>query len=373
MSLEKKTISNMRLYSNSPDTHTDISIISEPHSHDVLFGRGSDVARHIGNMFLRQLIIPRKTQFQTNGRDARKRLAYRIYSEVKELDPPGRFLLRPSPSQESGWVEVTEDKAIVKICQTLRDECRKTRSKIKADMPASSKVLDRTNINFLSSLLSSNQTHTNFLALGTISKSENKLSDNAFSKFKSNLKKRTKLNKLLNESAHDNLSSDLRLDPCDSLSKHCVNKYGKFHHHISLLRNNVISASDRLSEKTNDSEHNLMRIDAKPDFICSDTDNLCTLNKNKNSKYGGRKLRTVPTSDHKANHDVHKSCIMTLSCIGRSFLGSSNEHGEETRRIFKDLAELQENDECERAALYLPCIIGCLCQRIADLENDQLE
>lgn len=101
-----------------------MSLISEPHCHDYLFGHGNEMSRHVGNLFVRQFIIPISMPYETNLRDARKRLAYKIYEDMYELDPPGRFLSRSPSFEEPGWIEVDEKDAIYKICRIL-DKYRK--------------------------------------------------------------------------------------------------------------------------------------------------------------------------------------------------------------------------------------------------------
>ena len=66
-----------------------------------------------------------KLEYRSNTWDARKRVAYKVYAKVKGADPPGQFLIR----NKQGWVEVTKDKTIIKISQSLSDEWRKPLSK----------------------------------------------------------------------------------------------------------------------------------------------------------------------------------------------------------------------------------------------------
>jgi len=99
--------------SNLAESDCSASIIIEPHSHDVLFGRGNQCTQHPGNVLLRQLLLPRKNLFVSSSPDARKRLVYQVYAELRQLDPPPRFLTRQSSS--NSWIQVSEEKAIMKM------------------------------------------------------------------------------------------------------------------------------------------------------------------------------------------------------------------------------------------------------------------
>ena len=75
-------------------------------------------------MFFHQLIVEGKSQYRGNVRGEKTKLAHRIYAKVKGVDPPGRFLMRDS-KRPGLWIEVSEEKAILKICQSLSDERRR--------------------------------------------------------------------------------------------------------------------------------------------------------------------------------------------------------------------------------------------------------
>ena len=59
---------------------------------------------------------------------------------------------------------------------------------------------------------------------------------------------------------------------------------------------------------------------------------------------------------------------LALQKIGQSFVFNDVEYEEESHEAFKQLAELRQDEE--HAELYLPSIIGNLCRRIHDLENN---
>jgi len=88
------------------------------------------------------LIKTCKLEYWGNTRDARKRVAYKVYAEVKGANPPSRFLIR----DKQGWVEVTKDKTIIKISQSLSNKWRKPPSKRAIYSSLSGKVNEKDNI-----------------------------------------------------------------------------------------------------------------------------------------------------------------------------------------------------------------------------------
>lgn len=104
------------------------------HDHDVLSGRGAFVNGHIGNLNFRKLCLVRKTDFDAGNYSEKRNLATEVFNQIKSLDPPGRFLKRAAKtddttegSMEGEWVELSEDKAIHKACQVMRDIARPDR------------------------------------------------------------------------------------------------------------------------------------------------------------------------------------------------------------------------------------------------------
>jgi hypothetical protein len=115
------------------------------HDHDILCGRGAFVNGHIGNARLRDLAHARKTQFDSGNYTEKRTLAMEVVTIIRSLDPPGRFLKRVDPSKasatpanikptedknqpdepdrtlEAGWEELSDEKAIHKACQVMRD------------------------------------------------------------------------------------------------------------------------------------------------------------------------------------------------------------------------------------------------------------
>jgi hypothetical protein len=120
------------------------------HDHDILCGRGAFVNGHIGNARLRDLAHARKNQFDSGNYTEKRTLAMEVVTIIRSLDPPGRFLKRADPSKtsvaataaaaaatkaaedknqseepgrtlEAGWEELSDEKAIHKACQVMRD------------------------------------------------------------------------------------------------------------------------------------------------------------------------------------------------------------------------------------------------------------
>jgi hypothetical protein len=113
------------------------------HDHDILCGRGAFVNGHIGNARLRDLAHARKTQFDGGNYTEKRTLAMEVVTIIRSLEPPGRFLKRVDPSKasatptskvedknpadeagrtlEAGWEELSDEKAIHKACQVMRD------------------------------------------------------------------------------------------------------------------------------------------------------------------------------------------------------------------------------------------------------------
>ena len=98
------------------------------HDHDVLAGRGVNIALHPGNQRLRTLVTTRADDSFCTSYSAteKKAVAEEIVRHIKQLDPPGRFLKRDGRGQVSRglsgpWEELTERDAVKKVCQALRD------------------------------------------------------------------------------------------------------------------------------------------------------------------------------------------------------------------------------------------------------------
>lgn len=102
--------------------------------HDVLSGRGVNIAHHPGNERFRTLVTTRADESYCTAYSAseKKAVAEEIIKHIKGLDPPGRFLRRDGRGQSSRglsgpWEELSERDAIKKTCQALRDCNREDR------------------------------------------------------------------------------------------------------------------------------------------------------------------------------------------------------------------------------------------------------
>mmetsp|Transcript_10306 Transcript_10306/g.30182 ORF Transcript_10306/g.30182 Transcript_10306/m.30182 type:complete len:430 (-) Transcript_10306:424-1713(-) len=98
------------------------------HDHDVLSGRGVNIAQHPGNERFRSLINTMYNEKYCSDftTEEKKALALKIIKHIKSLDPPGRFLKRDGVSQssrglEGPWEELTEKECLKKATQALRD------------------------------------------------------------------------------------------------------------------------------------------------------------------------------------------------------------------------------------------------------------
>mmetsp|Transcript_31508 Transcript_31508/g.44725 ORF Transcript_31508/g.44725 Transcript_31508/m.44725 type:complete len:185 (+) Transcript_31508:61-615(+) len=90
--------------------------------------------------------MERKPQFDNGNYSEKRTLATEIVSEIRSLNPPGRFLKRvkitgDGPRRpEDEWEELSDDKAIHKACQVMRDinrpdreEKKRTRGKVEEE------------------------------------------------------------------------------------------------------------------------------------------------------------------------------------------------------------------------------------------------
>lgn len=106
-----------------------------PGPHDVLLGRGGGTNNHTGNIKFRQMVGEHKVQYFAASKVQKPQVARLVVKKWRELDPPGRFLIRkdepkknsPSTSgarnasNEGVWYEVGDKKAREKASQCLRE------------------------------------------------------------------------------------------------------------------------------------------------------------------------------------------------------------------------------------------------------------
>ena len=97
--------------------------IRSPHVHDVLCGRGGGINSHVGNRIFRDWVAERRLDYNLASTKADKaRVAKEVMNRVTIQTPPGRFLQRdPTGGIGSWWIEITEEKAMAKTSQALRE------------------------------------------------------------------------------------------------------------------------------------------------------------------------------------------------------------------------------------------------------------
>lgn len=96
------------------------------HAHDVLSGRGVNIAQHPGNERFRSLVQARydADYCQQYTVTEKRALAEEIIAHIHSLSPPGRFLKRIGRSTRGlggPWEELSPREAIRKTTQALRD------------------------------------------------------------------------------------------------------------------------------------------------------------------------------------------------------------------------------------------------------------
>lgn len=108
-------------------------LIKEPLENDVLCGRGGSINSHGGNERFRLLVEKRKRVYLTARFKREKRLiASSIVTEIRDLNPPGRFLTRDSKSGQ--WQDIGDEKARDKTSQALRENAPTIRAEIETEI-----------------------------------------------------------------------------------------------------------------------------------------------------------------------------------------------------------------------------------------------
>jgi len=132
--------------------------IRTPNPNDVLCGRGGGINSHPGNRTFRSWVRERKEAYNLAKSKAQKaKLSREIVDRVRNLNPPGRFLMRedrtagagaPPPSGDicvSGlyygwWIEIDDAKAMAKTSQALREGAPSIRAAHKTSPAATTKA-----------------------------------------------------------------------------------------------------------------------------------------------------------------------------------------------------------------------------------------
>lgn len=106
-------------------------IVCIPDKNDVLCGRGGEIHNRAGNIRYRAWVKERREAYSLcNKKDKKMNYAHEVVNLVKTLDPPGRFLQR-SITDPSQWLEITDERALHKTSQALREGAPAIRAKAK--------------------------------------------------------------------------------------------------------------------------------------------------------------------------------------------------------------------------------------------------
>lgn len=116
--------------------------ISLPHEHDVLCGRGNFVNYHPGNEYYRSLVKKFFMRYVACPKSDKPKFAAMIYSDIRNLSPPGRFL-KQDPETHL-WSDIGEKKAIDKTRQALREGAPTAASKLSSSMSKKASSESRT-------------------------------------------------------------------------------------------------------------------------------------------------------------------------------------------------------------------------------------
>lgn len=115
------------------DESPKLDFVLEPHDNDVLCGRGGSINSHPGNERFRQLVEKRKRVYLTARFKREKRLiANSILSEIRSIDPPGRFLSKDPKT--GSWYDIGDEKARDKTSQALRENAPSIRAEIEVEI-----------------------------------------------------------------------------------------------------------------------------------------------------------------------------------------------------------------------------------------------
>lgn len=102
--------------------------IASPHPHDVLSGRGGRINSHPGNVHFREMVDSYKREYldPRTKKVEKARIAARIVSNVRSLEPPGRFLKEDGHTGQ--WIEIGDERAWKKAGQALRESAPEIRA-----------------------------------------------------------------------------------------------------------------------------------------------------------------------------------------------------------------------------------------------------
>lgn len=105
--------------------------IETPTENDILSGRGNGINNYSGNVKYRKLVKETRIEYVTKTKKEKASYGEKIYNEIKNWSPAGRFLKKEKVSDTFFWVEMDKEKAIDKIRQALREGAPKVAKDLK--------------------------------------------------------------------------------------------------------------------------------------------------------------------------------------------------------------------------------------------------
>mmetsp|Transcript_33376 Transcript_33376/g.70212 ORF Transcript_33376/g.70212 Transcript_33376/m.70212 type:complete len:994 (+) Transcript_33376:210-3191(+) len=119
----------------APPSDSDGLSTHSPHNNDVLCGRGGTINAHPGNEQYRKFVDRKKRVYLTARFKREKRLiAQSIVDEIRNLNPPGRFLSKDTSALARGiWRDVGDEKARDKTSQALRENALSVRKQMEEE------------------------------------------------------------------------------------------------------------------------------------------------------------------------------------------------------------------------------------------------
>jgi len=339
--------------------------ICEPNKHDILCGRGNAAKFHTGNVSFRKLVSHRKTEYRMHSHPyERKEVSLKIFEEIKKLNPPGRFLAM----QGNEWYEINESKALGKISQALRELVTNNQDldmdtlkkiSLKSSNPNFSKLASttnstkrklqehRTNVDTECETRGNESAVNNSVATGTVHQTSNDESIDFQSIDQVNVKQKV----IMPLSKHNiSVTTDVNL--------HSKLRYMTSEEAPTKQQSSVTLSQGSQYCKSNKDEKKSQQLKPPPKKQATDTSaNMQPAVNSRLNKHSKEKMLSP----------IHpQKILLPLSYIGKSFLTSTR--SEESKYVFEDIADLGQRED---ALLCLPSIMGSLCKRLRDLE-DQL-
>ena len=93
-------------------------------------GRGANISNFVGNLRWRDLVKAKKEEYVRLPKSKRGALSETIVRQVRNLEPPGRFLQRDPTT--GLWFDIGDQKATEKTAQALREGAPSLRRKMKS-------------------------------------------------------------------------------------------------------------------------------------------------------------------------------------------------------------------------------------------------